>query len=124
MRLLVLPVLSPALLEGFCLALLRETGDEVGVARADALLGERLGHSGDEFEKRQTGVDVACALARLLDQGGNVITGDVEQALKALRLLVRVNVHAMRVLDLSLVLQKLSMTSTTMESCTLWNGYL
>jgi len=35
-----------------------------------------------------------------------------------------VNVHPLRVLDLSLVLQKLSMTSTTMESCTLWNGYL
>ncbi len=28
------------------------------------------------------------------------------------------------VLYLSLVLQKLSMTSTMMESCTLWNGYL
>jgi hypothetical protein len=31
---------------------------------------------------------VACALARLLDQGGNVVAGDVEQALEALRFLV------------------------------------
>jgi hypothetical protein len=69
------------------------------VAGGDALLGERLGHSGDELQEGQTGVDVACALARLLDQGGNVVAGDVEQALEALRLLVRVNVYALAVLD-------------------------
>jgi hypothetical protein len=34
---------------------------------------------------------VACALAGLLDQSGNIIAGDVEQTLKALRLLVRVS---------------------------------
>jgi hypothetical protein len=98
-RLLVLPVLAPALLEGFGLALLRKPGDKVGVAGGNALLSERLGHSGDELEKRPTCVDVACALAGLLDQSGNVIAGDVEQAVKALGLLVRVNIHALAVLD-------------------------
>ena len=29
-----------------------------------------------------------------------------------------------QLVELSLVLQRLSMTSTTMESCTLWNAYL
>jgi hypothetical protein len=98
-RLFVLPVLAPALLEGCGLVFLPETGDEVGVAGGDAFLGECLGHRGDELEKRQTGVDVACALAGLLDQGRNVMAGNVEQTLEALRFLVRVNVHALRVLD-------------------------
>jgi len=94
------------------------------MAGGDALLGERLRYRGDELQEGQTGVDVAGTLAGLLDQSGNVVAGDVEQALEALRLLVWVNVYTLRVLDLSLVLQKLSMTSTTMESCTLWNCYL
>jgi hypothetical protein len=51
------------------------------------------------LQEGQPGVDVAGALAGLLDQSGNVIAGDVEQALEALRLLVRVNVHALAVLD-------------------------
>jgi hypothetical protein len=51
MRFLVLPVLAPALLEGCGLALLRETGDKIGVAGGDALLGERLGHGGDELQE-------------------------------------------------------------------------
>ena len=76
------------------------------MAGGDALLGERLGHSGDELQEGQPGVDVTYALARLLDQSGNVVSGDVEQALETLRFLVRVNIHALRILDLSLVLQK------------------
>jgi hypothetical protein len=44
--------------------------------------------------------------------------------MKALRLLQWVNVCPNQVLDLSLVLQKQSMTSTTMKSCTSWNLYL
>ncbi len=67
MRLFILPVLTPALLEGFGLALLRETGDKVGVAGGNAFLGKRLGHSRDELQEGQTSVDVAGALARLLD---------------------------------------------------------
>ena len=69
------------------------------MAGGNAFLGERFRHRGDELQEGQTGVDVACALARLLHQGGNVVAGDVEQALEALRLLVRVNVNTLAVLD-------------------------
>jgi hypothetical protein len=52
-------------------------------------------------------------------------TRSAEKAIReAFGLLHRVNVATLKVFDLSLVLQKLSMTSTTMESCTLWNCYL
>ena len=94
------------------------------MAGGNALLGERLRNFGDELQERQTGVDMACALAGLLDQSRHIVTGHVEQALEALRLLVRVDINPLGVFDLSLVLQKLSMTSTTMEPCTLWNCYL
>ena len=99
MRLLVLPVLAPALLVGVCLYVLGKTGDEVGVAGGNPFLGERFRHSGDELQEGETRVDVAYALAGLLDQGGNVVAGDVEQALEALRLLVRVNVYPLTILD-------------------------
>ena len=84
MGFVVLPILAPALLESCGLRLLRDAGDEVGVAGGDAFLGERSGYFGDELQERQTGVDVACALARLLDQGGYVVAGNVEQTLKSL----------------------------------------
>ena len=74
--------------------------------------------------KSETGVDVAVAFAGLLGKRGNVIAGKVEKPLETLRLLVRVHVDALGVLDLSLVLQKLSMTYTTMGYRTSWNLYL
>ena len=76
-RFLVLPVLAPAVLERIGLMLLRQTGDEVGMAGGDALLHERLGDSGDELQERQTRVDVAGALAGLLDKRGHVVAGKV-----------------------------------------------
>ena len=69
------------------------------MAGGDALLGERLRNFGDELQQRQTGVDMACALAGLLDQSRDIVTGHVEQALEALRLLVRVDINPLRVLD-------------------------
>ena len=84
MGFVVLPIFSPALLESCGLRLLRDAGDKVGVAGGDALMDERLGHFGDELQERQTGVDVACTLARLLNQRGNVVAGDVEQPPKSL----------------------------------------
>jgi hypothetical protein len=41
-----------------------------------------------------------------------------------LRFFIRMHIHALAVLDLSLVLEKLTMTSTTIETSTLWNCYL
>src|ERR1700733_6621293 len=124
MRFVVLPVLAPALREGFFLGVLREPCDEVGVAGCDALLLEGFSHFGDKFEQSEAGIDEAIALARFLGKGGDVVARQVEQALKPLRLLIGMDVGALRIFDLSLVLQKLSMTSTTMESCTLLNCYL
>ena len=124
MRFFVLPVFAPALFVGRGLCVLRETGKQISVTRGDPLGCKRLGDGWNELQERQTGVDVACTLARLFDQCGYIVAGHVEQALKALRLLVRVHVHTLRVFDLSLVRQKLSMTSTTMEFCMSWNPYL
>ena len=104
--------------------LLRQTGDEVRVAGGDAFFDECLGNIGDELQQGQASVDVRCTLARFQNKRGHVVTGHVEQTLEALRLFVGMYVDALRVFYLSLVLQKLSMTSTTMESCTLWNCYL
>jgi hypothetical protein len=99
MRFAVLPVLTPALLESFCLRLLRKTGNKVGMAGCDAFLRECLGYLGDQLKKRETGIDVACALAGLLDQSGYIIAGEVEQALEALRLFVRMNVDPLRIFN-------------------------
>jgi len=101
MRLLVLPILAPALLEGDGLALLRDAGDEVCVAGCDAFLEKRLRNLGNELQERQTRIDMACALAGLLDQSGNVVAGNIEQTLKPLRLFEGVNVHALGIFNLS-----------------------
>lgn len=77
------------------------------MAGGDALLRKRFGHFGDELQKRQTSVDVACALACLLGQRCYVVTGKVKQALESLRLFVRMDIGALGVFDLSLVLQEL-----------------
>ena len=47
------------------------------MAGGDALGAERLGDGWDELEKRQACVDVACTLAGLLDQCGDIVTGHV-----------------------------------------------
>lgn len=69
------------------------------MAGGDAFGAERLGDGRYELQKRQARVDVACALAGLLDQRGDIVAGHVEQTLEALRFFVRVYVHALRVLD-------------------------
>ena len=124
MRLRVLPILAPALLKGGSLVFLWQTCKQVGMAGRDALPLEGVSHFGDELEQSEAGIDETIAFARFLDKGGDIIAGQVEQPMKPLRFLIGMHGDALRVFDLSLVLQKLSMTSTTMESCTLWNGYL
>jgi hypothetical protein len=119
MRFVVLPVLAPALREGFFLGALREPCDEVGMAGGDALFLECFGHFGNELKQSDASIDETVALARFLGKGSDIIARQVEQPLEALSLLVGMHIDALAVLDLSLVLQKLSMTSKTMESCTL-----
>ena len=89
------------------------------MAGCDALPLESFSHLGDELEQSEAGIDETIALARFLGKGRDIIARQVEQPLKPLRLLIGMHVDALRIFDLSLVLQKLSMTSTTMESCTL-----
>ena len=84
MRFLVLPVLAPALREGFFLGVLREPRDEVGMAGCDALLLEGFSHFGDELEQSEAGIDEAIALARFLRKDGDIIARQVEQPLKPL----------------------------------------
>ena len=50
------------------------------------------------MQETQPRIDVGGALAGLLDQRGYVIAGKVQKTLEALRLLVRVHVHALRIL--------------------------
>jgi hypothetical protein len=116
--------LRQALREGFFLGVLRKPCDEIGVASGDALFLKCFGHFGNELEQSEAGIDEAVALASLLDKRGNVITGEVEQPLKALCLLIRMHVDSLRIFDLSLVLQKQSMTYTMMGYRTSWNFYL
>jgi hypothetical protein len=99
MRLFVVPVLAPALLEGSGLMLLWQTGDEVGMAGGDAFFDECLGNVGDELQQGETSVDVRCTLARLQDKRGHVVTGHVEQALEAPRLFVRMHVQTLRIFN-------------------------
>ena len=75
--------------------LLRQTGDEVGVTRRDALLDECLGDIGDELQQRETGVDVACALAGFGDKRGDIVAGKVLETLKALRLFIRMDIDTL-----------------------------
>ena len=84
MRFVVLPVLAPALREGFFLGVLREPCDEVGMAGGDALLLEGFGHFGNELEQSEASIDEAIALARLLGKGGDIVARQIEQSLKPL----------------------------------------
>jgi hypothetical protein len=47
------------------------------MTRRDALFDECLGNIRDELQQRETGVDVACALAGFGDKRGHVIAGQV-----------------------------------------------
>jgi hypothetical protein len=84
MRFLVLPVLAPALREGFFLGVLREPCDEVGMAGCNALLLEGFSYLGDELEQSEAGIDEAIALSRFLSKGGDIIARQIEQPLKPL----------------------------------------
>jgi hypothetical protein len=84
MRFVVLPVLTPALREGFFLGILREPCDEVGMAGGDALFLKCFGHFGNELKHGEASIDETVALARLVGKGRNIVTREIEQPLKAL----------------------------------------
>jgi hypothetical protein len=52
------------------------------VAGGDAFVRERFGHRGNELQHGKTSIDVACALAGLLDHCGYVVAGNAEQLLE------------------------------------------
>ena len=93
---------------------------------ADFLDIERLDHWRGKLRKPNSGGAICRAFSNfrrdLLDAVLRVF--QVEQGFESLRLLQRVNVAALQVFDLSLVLQKLSKTYTTMGYRTSWNPYL
>jgi hypothetical protein len=54
---------------------------------------------GDELQEGETGVDVACALARAFGDGGDLVAGKVEQTPVAGRLVIGMHVDSETVLD-------------------------
>ena len=88
------------------------------MAYADLLGIERLDHRRGKLGQADSGGAICGRLSNLrgdlLDAVLRVF--QVEQGFEALRFLQRVNVPPLKVFNLSLVLQKLSMTSTTMDS--------
>lgn len=99
MRFRVLPVLASALLIGLVLNVLRKSSKQAGMAGGDTVAAECLGDGRNELQECKAGVDVACALACLLDQRGDIVTGHVEETLEALRLFIRAHVLAKCVFD-------------------------
>ena len=96
------------------------------MAYANFVFGECLGNGGGEFGQ----LDALSAIGgRFTRLGRDLLNGvfrlvKIEQGAESLRFLQRVNVAALQVFDLSLVLQNLSMTYTTMGYRTWWNLYL
>ena len=121
----LLPTCAPILFEAsdqrrFLLSKL-EFGQQEGMANADLLPVEGFDHYGCNLGQLQTTGDIGRTLPGTC---GDLLDGvfrffQIEKSAKALRFLHRVHVTAHEIFDLSLVVQKLSMTSTTMESCTL-----
>ena len=63
MGLLILPVLTPALLVGIGLCVLRETCKQVGMGCGDEFGRESLRNRRNQLQERETGIDVRGALA-------------------------------------------------------------
>lgn len=87
-RFVVLPVLAPAVLEGLGLMLLRQTGNEIGVAGGEALLNKGLSYVRDQLHRENPTGDIQPASAMIgvnLDDlhtvGGRVLPDDLQLAL-------------------------------------------
>jgi hypothetical protein len=91
-RLFVLPIFAPALLERSGLGFLRKTRDQVGVAGGDAVLRKCLGHFGYKLQQRKPRVNVAGALAEFLRKRGHVVARHVEEPPQAGSFFVRMHI--------------------------------
>jgi len=118
-----IPFLAEAI--GECLLLLDclQFGEQKRMAYADFLGIERLDHGRGKLGQTDSLRTICGRFSNLRSDLFDAVLRvfQVEQRFKALRLLQRVNVAALQVFDLSLVLQKQSMTSTTAHFTTLWN---
>jgi len=126
LALVAVPIAAEASREGLFLLGGLQLGQKQRVADADFILGKCFGDGGGKLGQ----LDALEAIGRRFTSfGGNLLNGvfrfiEHEQGAETLRLFERVNVAALEVLDLSLVLQKLSLTYTTMGYRTSWNLYL
>jgi hypothetical protein len=115
------PFFPEASVEGFFLLCGLKSCQQQSMAYADLVFGKGFHHNRGQFGQFQSSSAVGWRFAHLcgdlLDAGFRFL--QVEEGAETLSFLQRVNVFPLKVFDLSLVLQKLSMTSTTMESCTL-----
>jgi hypothetical protein len=121
-----LPVLPKASGERCLLLVGLELRQQEGMSDTNLLGVESIDHGCGEVGEFDASGDIGWALARLrgdlLDAVLRLL--QIEERAKAQRLFERMYVAPLQVLNLSLVLQKLSMTSMTMTFCTLWNPYL
>jgi len=120
------PVFAEASRERLFLLVGRQLRQQERMTDANFVAVEGFDRNRNKINQLQPGGDesrrLPCFRRDLVDGVGGFL--QIQKRLETLRLLHWVNVGTNQVLDLSLVLQKLSMTSTTMESCTLWNCYL
>jgi hypothetical protein len=126
----LLPAIAPIVFEtsGESLFLLvgLEFRQQERVTDTDLLAVEGFDHNGSKLGQLQPASHIRGRFARsscdLLDAVLRLF--QVEKSAEAVGLLHRVNVAALEVFNLSLVLQKLSLTYTTMGYRTSWNLYL
>ena len=115
------PLFAEAVGEGLFLLCGLKFRQQQGVAYADFLGIEGLDHSSGKLRQFESCGAIGRRFTRLCGDLLNAVLRflQVEQGFESLSFLQRVDVSPLKIFDLSLVLQKLSMTSTTMESCTL-----
>ena len=120
------PFLTETRLESFFLLVHRQLRQQQRMADADLLAIELVYNHLGKLGQLQAGSDVG---GWFPDLGRDLLDAvlrflQVEKPFEASRLFQRMHVAALKVFDLSLVLQKQSMTYTTRGNRTSWNLYL
>jgi hypothetical protein len=120
------PVFAEASRERLFLLVGRQLRQQERMTDANFVSVEGFDRNRDEVNQLQPGGNegrrLPCFGRDLLDGVGRLL--QIEKRLEAVRLLHWVNVGTNQVFELSLALQKLSMTYTTMGYLTSWNLYL